>query len=1278
MEKLLITITEFLLVQSWQVSILFVVILLICLFMRNASAHWRYLLWCLVTLKCCIPPLMTFSLAILPENVDLSLPSSAEQRQTDHITSTNNKSTTPLSPIEIQETKPSDKKSKSTPITAETTPKPSIDISEKKVNEKSLFQNMTWQERTAYIWCFGFFISLFSLCLRSWRMHRFLLKNRQAISDQINKELINLQVLTDIKTLPNVWMIPGFGQPFVWGLGAGEIYLPSGFEKTGTTEHRQHVIVHELAHVQRRDAAINTWQLLVQAVFFFHPLIWIVNKCIRQEREKCCDEMAIALLESQPTQYSKAIVDTLTVEYKTEKNLPSIAVAGPVKNIEDRIKTIMHPGKKFYHRPTEITLLTICLLAFIVTPTTLALKSKATQVDQPDLHKPYLKKLSNGISVELLGVCHHPSQKNSWWQPNSEPLKITPYDQITSQLYPDKDQHALEFAFRVGQGNHMIDYALRGDDAIQLTMPSRALSNRYYLNFTLYASAIFPDSLATTDFRFGISSDDWQFLTNIPAQTAGELTLDDETVTYQTATTNSVSQVVLSTIDTMMDQEGRVIALNNEGLEIHPLKTMKHYSNNKREMTTYFAHVALEEIQSFVFQVQDYEWLEFKNIALKPKHEKNNSSPSDDTEFTARRNDSSNTNTIAVPADYDSISDAILYAEAYDTILVSSGIYRDPLYIDKPIIIKAEDPTQTILHTKSTTEPAVWIDATAYCHIEGLTIDGSTDIKYDPNTVDAYPLVLIQNSQAHLFHCDIKNGLNNGITIEDHGRGTIQQCRVHHNLWNGISITDEGSKFTFRTNQVHHNKYNGIETRKHATLIAEDNICNNNNYGITIYHSTNAVILKDNYCTKNLNDGIYLGITKKALLEYNQCHANGVQGISVHNNQSIIPTIRFNHCYQNNYNGIYLINYGKALVESNVCKENLWHGISADGDHCQAVLVDNKCIGNQKDGIYLSNWPHVKLMVNKVEKNGSINFGRLKRIFQQKRFEELEAMATWLRKDKTMHSGGGRPYLNRYYEYLGDYWAGYENSKEPWLMKTLAQWKKEFPESITPLVIEAKAYNIFGWEERGEGYADDVSQGSWKKFETYQEKAWQALEKALLLEVHDPELYNMLIKIGTETSTPEDDIQDYFHRGWELHRTYYPLYTQRARGLLPRWGGEPGQLVSFAEYATNLLGDQNGAYARIATYALSYHYATNGDDFIAYGFDYERMKRGFDDILENYPNTQYYDQAFCIVACLHKDKPTARRIFKRLSKRNLGDLHASLWGTQQKHDQLKEWAHKKE
>jgi len=55
--------------------------------------------------------------------------------------------------------------------------------------------------------------------------------------------------------------------------------------------------------------------------------------------------MAIARLNASPREYSTAIVETLVAKYESTLPVPSLAVAGPVKNIEERIKTIMKPGK---------------------------------------------------------------------------------------------------------------------------------------------------------------------------------------------------------------------------------------------------------------------------------------------------------------------------------------------------------------------------------------------------------------------------------------------------------------------------------------------------------------------------------------------------------------------------------------------------------------------------------------------------------------------------------------------------------------------------------------------------------------------------------------------------------------------------------------------------------------------------------------------------------------------------------------------------------------------
>ena len=66
MQETLTHIGEYLLNQSWQIAAVFVVVGAACWAPRNASDHWRYLLWLIVLVKCVFPPIVNLPLAVFP------------------------------------------------------------------------------------------------------------------------------------------------------------------------------------------------------------------------------------------------------------------------------------------------------------------------------------------------------------------------------------------------------------------------------------------------------------------------------------------------------------------------------------------------------------------------------------------------------------------------------------------------------------------------------------------------------------------------------------------------------------------------------------------------------------------------------------------------------------------------------------------------------------------------------------------------------------------------------------------------------------------------------------------------------------------------------------------------------------------------------------------------------------------------------------------------------------------------------------------------------------
>ena len=351
MENYLSQITNYLLTQSWQIAVLVVLIAAVNMILENRSAHIRYLLWLIVLAKCLVPPLVTIPLAILPQDKmpEPALSSNGEMLAVN---------------VEMSDT-----------ITSEPITLPSLPITSPTIMER--LASVTASQWLGFAWAVGVAVFFLFAVIKALRTNRWLRRDRKPLPAEVQIGIDNLFSNFDVKTFPRIWLLSGIGQPFVWGLLRGSIYLPADFVKENSDEHRRDVLGHELSHVLRFDAAVNILQIIAQAIFWFHPFVWWVNKKIRGEREKCCDEMAIARLGATAKDYSAAIVDTLVTEYQSTRPVPSLAVAGPVRNIEDRIKTIMKPGKKFYTRPNLMVLTVVLFLALLVVPTVLVLTARA-------------------------------------------------------------------------------------------------------------------------------------------------------------------------------------------------------------------------------------------------------------------------------------------------------------------------------------------------------------------------------------------------------------------------------------------------------------------------------------------------------------------------------------------------------------------------------------------------------------------------------------------------------------------------------------------------------------------------------------------------------------------------------------------------------------------------------------------------------------------------------------------------------------------------------------
>ena len=96
-------------------------------------------------------------------------------------------------------------------------------------------------------------------------------------------------------------------EPGTIGIVTPVLLLPSGIDAHLSAAELETVIEHELCHIRCRDNLTAGVQMLIEAVFWFHPLVWWIGARMVDERERACDEHVLAIVEN-PRTYADAIL----------------------------------------------------------------------------------------------------------------------------------------------------------------------------------------------------------------------------------------------------------------------------------------------------------------------------------------------------------------------------------------------------------------------------------------------------------------------------------------------------------------------------------------------------------------------------------------------------------------------------------------------------------------------------------------------------------------------------------------------------------------------------------------------------------------------------------------------------------------------------------------------------------------------------------------------------------------------------------------------------------
>ena len=219
-------------------------------------------------------------------------------------------------------------------------------------------------------WIFGLWIagSLAVLAIEIARVARMARRVRtpHSVDPAVIQRAAELSAQLALRPVPVVG-VAGRDAPAVWGLGRPRLLWPSELAADASDACIDGLLLHELAHIKRRDHLVGWIELAAGVAWWWNPVFWQVRSALREQAELACDAWVISQLPDGRRAYAESL---LTLSGPEVRGVPPVAVmgirAGSRRLLERRLVMIMK-GRSAVRLPRAGTL-SLGLLALATLP----------------------------------------------------------------------------------------------------------------------------------------------------------------------------------------------------------------------------------------------------------------------------------------------------------------------------------------------------------------------------------------------------------------------------------------------------------------------------------------------------------------------------------------------------------------------------------------------------------------------------------------------------------------------------------------------------------------------------------------------------------------------------------------------------------------------------------------------------------------------------------------------------------------------------------------------
>ncbi len=192
-------------------------------------------------------------------------------------------------------------------------------------------KSFPWAPALSFIWLAGVLFLLARIIWIPLRLNAQLARHETATPPAVFEILEESKRLSGVNQVLPIVQSRAVESPALLGFIRPWLLLPDGLVEKFTPQELRFVFLHELAHLKRRDIAVNWLATLLQILHWPNPLVWFAFARMRADRELACDELALSFARAEDSQpYGHAIIKLI------EGFRPPAVLPGLVGILEDQ------------------------------------------------------------------------------------------------------------------------------------------------------------------------------------------------------------------------------------------------------------------------------------------------------------------------------------------------------------------------------------------------------------------------------------------------------------------------------------------------------------------------------------------------------------------------------------------------------------------------------------------------------------------------------------------------------------------------------------------------------------------------------------------------------------------------------------------------------------------------------------------------------------------------------------------------------------------------------